>query len=220
MPVTVHSIRRTAAVGAAVVALLSAGCGNLRDLGRSPSQLVIMSLEGASGASPTTFGGSLQSDVLTLRTKPDPCSATSPCPTIFNDLGQVTLQVLLKDQGQAGTTASPSAINQVTITRYHVQFTRTDGGSDVPAAFDSVMTFTVPAGSSATATFDLVQTSAKELPPLVGLRTALLDANGGPVAPTINTMATVTFYGKDQAGNDVSASGSIAVSFANFADPS
>ena len=218
---TAHSMHRAAVAVVALAATLTAGCGKyLRDQGTSPSQLVIMSLTAASGANPTTFGGSLQSDVLTLRTKPDPCTSTNPCPTIFNDLGQVTMQLLLKDQGQAGTTASPSLINQVTITRYHVQFVRTDGGTDVPSPFDSVVTFTVPAGTPASATFDLVQTSAKELPPLVGLRTALFDSTGAPFAPVINTMATVTFYGKDQAGNDVSATGSIAVSFANWADPS
>jgi len=29
----------------------------------------------------------------------------------------------------------------------------------------------------------------------------------------------VTFYGRDQAGNDVSATGSIGIVFGNFADP-
>ena len=34
----------------------------------------------------------------------------------------------------------------------------------------------------------------------------------------ISTIAYVTFYGRDQAGNDVSATASIGVDFANFAD--
>jgi len=35
----------------------------------------------------------------------------------------------------------------------------------------------------------------------------------------ISTIADVTFYGHDQAGNDVSATGSITVDFGNFGDP-
>jgi hypothetical protein len=36
---------------------------------------------------------------------------------------------------------------------------------------------------------------------------------------TITTIADVTFFGKDLAGNDVQATGSIQVDFGNFADP-
>ena len=35
----------------------------------------------------------------------------------------------------------------------------------------------------------------------------------------IATIAEVTFYGHDQAGNDLSATGTIGVNFGNFADP-
>jgi hypothetical protein len=35
----------------------------------------------------------------------------------------------------------------------------------------------------------------------------------------ISTIADVTFYGRDQAGNDVSATGSIGIDFGNFGDP-
>jgi hypothetical protein len=36
----------------------------------------------------------------------------------------------------------------------------------------------------------------------------------------INTIATLTFYGKDQAGNNVKVTADVQVNFANFADPS
>ena len=36
----------------------------------------------------------------------------------------------------------------------------------------------------------------------------------------ISTVADITFYGRDQAGNDVSVAGSISVDFGNFGDPS
>ena len=35
----------------------------------------------------------------------------------------------------------------------------------------------------------------------------------------ITAIATVTFYGQDQAGNNVKVSADIQVNFANFADP-
>ena len=43
---------------------------------------------------------------------------------------------------------------------------------------------------------------------------------GGGGAIAIMTIADVTFYGRDQAGNDVSVTGSITVNFADWADPS
>ena len=53
-------------------------------------------------------------------------------------------------------------------------------------------------------------------------RVAKLEA---PLASLVNddtlitTIAYVTFYGRDQAGNDVSVAGSIDVTFGNFGDP-
>jgi len=46
-----------------------------------------------------------------------------------------------------------------------------------------------------------------------------------PLAPLVNNdtiitaIAYVTFYGYDQAGNEVSVEGQISVSFGNFGDP-
>ena len=36
---------------------------------------------------------------------------------------------------------------------------------------------------------------------------------------TISTIADITFYGRDQVGNDVSITGSISVNFSDWADP-
>ena len=41
--------------------------------------------------------------------------------------------------------------------------------------------------------------------------------NGG--AQLISTVAEITFYGKDQAGNDVVATGTMSVNFGDFGDP-
>jgi len=36
----------------------------------------------------------------------------------------------------------------------------------------------------------------------------------------ISTIAQITLYGRDQAGNDVSVTGTMSVNFADWADPS
>jgi hypothetical protein len=104
-------------------------------------------------------------------------------------------------------------LNQVTVNRYRVQYRRADGhnvpGVDVPYDFDSAFTVTVPATGNAEAAFEIVRHSAKEEAPLAALRFN---------DDIISTIAEVTFYGRDQAGNEVSASASIGINFGNFAD--
>jgi hypothetical protein len=204
---------RTATVILVAACAASAGCGDVVRQGRAPVQLVITSLEAASGAEPDEFGGTLLSDVLTVVERSVDGQQTG-VPTIFNDLGEVTMSLILKDPGQPGTAPTPSAINQVTITRYRVVYRRADGrntpGVDVPFPFDSAATFTVPATGSVTAGFQLVRHTAKQEAPLSSLA-----FNPDVIA----TLAEVTFFGRDQAGNDISATGTIGVDFGNFADP-
>lgn len=182
--------------------------------GRSPARLVIVSLQGASGATPDKFGGTVASDVQTLVTSGGACSTASPCATTFNDVGQVEMTLQLRDIGDPTAPNEPSPVNAVTITRYHVSYRRSDGranqGVDVPYAFDSAFTITIPDNGSAKAGFDLVRNVAKHEAPLSGL------VNGETL---ITTIADVTFYGHDLVGNDVSATGSIGVTFGNFGDP-
>ncbi len=204
---------RMVGVGALLLGIASAGCGDLVRQGRGPSQLVIMSLQAASGAEPEDLGGNLQSDVVTNVNRTENGTQTM-VPTIFNDVGEVTMSLLLKDPGQPGLLATPSAINQVTINRYRVVYRRTDGrnaaGIDVPYPFDSAATFTVPAEGTVSAGFELVRHTAKQEAPLANLR-----AN----ADKISTIADVTFFGQDQAGNAISVTGSLGINFGNFADP-
>jgi hypothetical protein len=207
--VTVKSIQRTAlATSAVVLAALSSGCGDVARSGRSPAQIVIQSLRGIPGDAPDSAGGTLLSDVLSVVTTPAPCTTTDPCPTVFNDSGEVTMSLILKDPGQPGIAANPTDINTVTFTRYRVVFRRSDGrntaGVDVPYPIDSAVTFTVPASGTVTAGFEIVRHSQKEEAPLRALRCA---------ASLISTVADVSFYGRDQAGNDVSATGSIGITF-------
>ena len=80
----------------------------------------------------------------------------------------------------------------------------------MPYAFDGAATFTVPADGSATAGFVIVRSQAKREAPLASLVTN---------DTLITTIAYVTFYGRDQVGNEVSVTGTIDVTFGNFGDP-
>jgi hypothetical protein len=203
-------------VGLAALALAVgvAGCGKASRTGRSPVYLVITNLQGASGADPTKMSAVLYSDVLTLVKSSG--SNTQKVPTIYPDLGQVTFQLSMKDVGQQGNPTAPEPNNAVTLNRFHVEYHRSDGrstpGVDVPYGFDGAMTFTVAGNDASSGAFELVRIQAKEEAPLIQLA-------GGGGAIAINTIADVTFYGKDVAGNDVQANGSISVNFSDWADP-
>jgi hypothetical protein len=203
-------IRRGSGPGLALLAMVAAGCGNLAQQGRGPSQAIVSVIEAASGAEPAKFGGTLGSDVVTY-VKRTVNGSEVRVPTIFSDSARATVTVEMKDPALA---TGATSINQVTFNRYHVEFERADGrnkpGVDVPYAFDSAVTFTVAPGSTSSAGFELVRHVAKLEAPLVQLVDNF---------ELITTIATITFYGKDHAGNDVSASGKIGVTFGNFGDP-
>jgi hypothetical protein len=162
--------------------------------------LIIESLEAVAGAD-SVFRHTLQSDVLTSG-------------RVLEDGGRVTFTLALKDPGPIDSPAQPGPVNFVTLSSYRVRFVRSDGrnqpGVDVPYPFDGALTVTVGT-SGATATLVLVRAQAKLEPPLSRLR-----AQGGAVA--ISTIAELTFYGRDQAGRGISASGQIGVNFGDWAD--
>lgn len=205
---------RLLGIAAVLASVAAAGCGDVARQGRTPAQLVIVALEGASGAQDDEFSGTLLSDVVTLVTR-TVNGQQQQVPTIFNDLGRVKMSMVLRDLGGAANPSAPSSLNQITISRYRVSYRRADGrntpGVDVPYAFDSALTFTVPASGEVSASFDIVRHTAKKEAPL-----AALGENG----VLVNTIAEVTFYGRDQAGNEVAATGTIGITFGNFADPS
>ncbi len=202
-PMNTATIRRFAALGLLAAGLMgAAACGDTVREGRSPAYLVIMDMDAASGADDQEFSHELSSDVATQG-------------SVFEDLGRVTFRLQLKNIGPAGAPASPSTNNAITVSRYIVNYRRTDGrntpGVDVPYGFEGAGTTTVST-ADAQMSFILVRAQAKLEPPLKNLR-------GGGQSGAIGTIADVTFYGKDQTGNDVSVSGSIAVTFADWADP-
>jgi hypothetical protein len=209
--------RRRASLGALLAAAMTlpfAGCTVAQRASQSPSYVFIQSLVAASGATPDKFGGTLASDVLTY-VKQQVNGATVPVPTIYADPAQVILKLALKDPGPTDTPTVPSTTNYITLTRYHVDFVRADGrntqGVDVPYSFDGGLTATVTA-DGATVSFTLVRVQAKEEAPLKQLA-------GGGGAVDISTIAQVTFYGADQAGHEVSATGNISVNFSDWGDP-
>lgn len=199
---------RLAALAALVLATIS--CGDVARQGRSPVYLVINNLTGARGGPAAgTPSHTLLSDVLTVVTTGGQCTVAAPCPTVFGDSGQVSIAVAPKDIAVAPTTN-----NQVTITRYHVEYTRADGrnkpGVDVPYSFDGAVTATIGgAAPPVVIVFELVRHLAKEESPLVQLIQN---------PQIISSIANVTFYGRDLTGNDVSVTGSILIEFGNFGD--
>jgi len=196
---TPHLLRFAKGVLAATICGLSVtSCADLARTGRGPAYLIMERVEGASGgSSAATFTPSLESDVLVNG-------------QAFRDIGQASIRVEMKN---ALSTTAPSPISAITLNRYRVRYRRTDGqnreGIDVPYGFDGATTVTIAVRSSAAVQFDLVRAQAKAEAPLRNL------ARGGGLL-IISTIAEVTFYGSDQAGNEVSISGTIDVRFADF----
>jgi hypothetical protein len=186
-----------------LVGLSFTSCGEVARTGRSPVFLIINSIDGAAGGE-SSFSSIVLSDVLT---------AGSP----INDTGRASFRTGMKNPGMPGSPVTPTALNDITLTRYRVIFQRADGrntpGVDVPHGFDGGLTLSLPAGGSATTVFDIVRHQNKVEPPLSNMV-----ARGG--AQLISTIAEITFYGRDQAGNEVSVTGLLQVNFGDFADPS
>jgi hypothetical protein len=187
-------------VGAVLLLLASAGCGDLTREGTGSGYLIVDVLEAAPGAQPEEFGGNLQSDVITV---------VDDVASVFNDIGLVTVRLAMKDP-----LLTPSSTNAITINRYRVEYKRADGqnrpGIDVPFPFDGGMTLTV-SGDAVSGSFEIVRHVSKLEAPLRALATS---------GVIISTIAEVTFYGRDQTGREVSVSGRILIDFGNFADPS
>jgi hypothetical protein len=194
----------TRLAAAAVVAVTSASCGgDLLRTGRAPAYLTIMALQARPGGG-TDVADNLLSDVA------DENGA------IFNDLGVAVFRAELKDCGcLAETPVTPTAVNAITINRYRVNFRRADGrntpGVDVPFGFDGAITATVEVGEQRTVVFDIVRHASKAEPPLRNLVQL-----GGQLI--ISTVAEITFFGRDQNGNEVTVSGMMDVTFGDFPD--
>ena len=187
---------------ATLCVLTASGCGSeMLRTGRSPMFLTVNGITTINGATDEE-GTNLLSDVQTI---------VEQTPTIFNDSAVVTLGVTAKN-----ATAPTSELNSVTITRYRIVFMRSDGrntpGVDVPFGWDGATSVTIPAGGTGDIAFEIVRHSTKSEPPLRNLIN-----NGG--VQFIYTVAEITFFGRDQNGNEVTATGHVDVAFSDFGDP-
>lgn len=209
-------IARTIGLGRAALAitLLAPACSSFLTKGSTTSYLIIDSLQTSTGREPDKFSGTLASDVQTFVKKDDGSGKQVLQPFVFADNLVASFRLAMKDPGSTETPNAPSSTNFITVTRYHVKFTRSDGrnaeGIDVPFAFDGALTVTVGA-DGAKATMTLVRIQAKTEAPLrsfVGLS-----------GPSLSTIAEITFYGKDQTGRDVTVVGKVSVNFSDWADP-
>lgn len=205
---TLSTVMRPLAAAACLLSAVSCG-GDLLRTGRSPVMLVINSIELNNGAT-NDSGATLNSDVQTLVDQTI-SGVTVKVPTIFNDTATATLTVIAKD-----SLAPTSAINSVTITRYRVNFRRADGrntpGVDVPFGWDGGASLTIPVNGVGTVGFEIVRHSSKSEPPLRNL------VNNGGIQ-FIYTIAEITFFGRDQNGNEVVVTGTADVAFSDFGDP-
>jgi len=209
-------LRSVKGVLATVVCGLSlTSCADLARTGNGPAFLIMESMSGAAGGS-TTFTSNVLSDVASVSSV-TVGGVTTQQFSVINDVGQATIRAEMKNQL---STTAPSAINSITLRRYHVEFRRTDGrnqqGVDVPYAFDGSTTATINIRSRATVAFDLVRHQAKLERPLITLRDAPDGTRGGLLF--LDVIAEVTFYGSDQAGNEVSITGSLGIRFSDYAD--
>lgn len=184
---------RLALTVACMVSGVSCG-GELLRTGRAPVYIVVDSVTaGPQGGDLASF---LLSDVQTGG-------------GVINDNVSITMHLEAKNPSVA-----LAAINNVTMTRYTVEFRRTDGqnrpGVDVPFGFSGALSGTVGT-SGASVAFELVRHQAKREPPLANMAGA-----GGQ--RLLSTVAEITLYGRDQNGNEVMTKTSVDVHFGDFAD--
>jgi len=199
---------RLAGAAACVISLASCGSEMLRT-GRGPMFLQIDNMSATAGGGSSSAAGFLLSDVQVLVDE-TVNGVTTKVPAIFNDSATATIRSVEKNPDGTVT-----VIAAITLTRYHVEFRRTDGrntpGVDVPYGFDGGLGITIGPGNQVQVPFEIVRHQSKLEPPLKNLV-----AGGG--LGFISTIAEVTFYGRDQNGNEVSVTGRIDVQFGDFGD--
>jgi hypothetical protein len=188
------------------IILLYISCNPLSDDTRSGSMLVVENIMGTDMDG--NEGNFLQSDVIFE----DPEDETKT--TIYADQAVASFRGRLLDPASL---TGPSHYNDITITRYVVTYIRADGrnteGVDIPYSFEGNMSVVVPIDATQAATFIIVREVAK-------LESPLVDLQQWRDAGVIEATAKVDFYGQDQVGNTIKATGYLTVFFANYANES
>lgn len=205
--------RRVQALILVAATAASGSCNSRLASGKASTFIIIEQLLAATGSRPSEFANTLSSDVVVI-VQQTINGQDVRVNTVFEDVGRVICRLGFKDPGTPQSPSSPTSANYITVTRYRVVYRRADGrntpGVDVPYPFEGAATFSIlDIGSS---TFTLVRIQAKLEPPLLALR-----GLGGAVA--ISTIAELTLFGHDQAGNEVSGTGELLVTFADYGDP-
>jgi len=191
-----------------ILAILTAifllfSCNPLENETESDSLLVVQNVTG------TDIDGNvvnyLQSDVQNVDSQTGQAYITA-------DSAKATLKVSLLDPSP---TVQPSQYNSVTINRYVVSYSRTDGqntpGVDLPYSFEGSLSIQIDVGSTATIAFIIVREVAKLEPPLINLVE-------GTEEGVLQVTAKVDFYGQDMVNNTVKATGYLNIFFANYTD--
>ena len=124
----------------------------------------------------------------------------------------MTFKLGLKDPGPASSPVSPTQNNWITSPSITSSTSVPTGTTSKAWTFRTRSTAGSRGRSPAIRRvgFTLVRNQAKQEAPLQALQS-------NPIV--ISTIARVTFYGHDQTGREVSVTGNIDVSFANFGDP-
>lgn len=131
---------------------------------------------------------------------------------IITDDGGVTtdpVSVILEVKSKKPETLIPESYKtSVMIDRYTVTYT-SPRGDPVPSSFEGRLAVVCEVDASVVVEILAVRAEAKEVPPLVTL--------GGA---TIEAVAEIRFFGHDLHGNGVEAAGYLTIYFTDWADPS
>ena len=209
-------IRKATVLGVVAAALGAAGCGEVARTGRSPGFLVMERLEGASGADPDEFSTVVGSDVRTLVRKTIDGQEIL-VPTIFMDPGRVLLSLGAEEPRHGGV-----AHRALGAERHHRQ--------PLPGGLPALRRPQHPRdrralclrrrhdrhGASRRGRGRLLRTGPGRRQERESPLNRMVDDGG---VQAFSTIAEVTFFGRDQAGNEVTLSGNITVSFADYGDP-
>lgn len=195
----------------AILALAASGCSEFTRQSRAPAQLVIVRIETPATEFVQLEGGTgvpgKIEEISGFLPGPLTCDVNPPNP----DRGRVVLRQILRDPGAPGAPSVPTPLNDITVTEFEVRYRlpngRTTPGVDVPHPVRGGLTITILGTGTATGEFELVRRVAKQEPPLGALRNSSV---------VLSMIADVTFFGRDQAGNRVSATGSVQVTCADF----
>ena len=143
--------------------------------------------------------------------------------TILDDTVMATFSAHLKGPITTNPQTTTPEFQEIILERYEVVFTRTDGGTAVPAGFTRGMVLRVSiteAGSDELRSSDIslviVPSTQKAQPPISFLISPGIEP--GTNFTNIQLTANITFFGRTLAGKNVAVVGQIGINFANYGD--